>query len=227
MAKMVNVPRAEILRLLGLSSDVDDETLNTAIEAALSRQKTREAAGAEERLRAEDRRLVNAAYNEGKIVNRDNWVAALAANRQENRAVLASLAPGLPPEQRVAVGEELQTVMGRLGITSPAGAPPPRRVAASSYQAPVPSSRPAVDMVGLPIPPLLPPPVLISKGTPPAQWTERQRQDAMLRRLGPRFHPGTEPPPAQDVWYQPGPNDHSVYVEGEGWRENPNYRPRA
>lgn len=83
-----------------------------------------------------------------------------------------------------------------------------------------------VDMLGLPIPGI-PEPVRISRGTPPEQWTEKQRQDAMLRRLGPQFHPGTEAPPAQDVWYQPSPNDHSIYVEGQGWQPNPDYRPGA
>lgn len=228
---MIQVRRSEVTELLGLPADVDDKTLHAAMEAAVSSQKAREAAGAEEqRLRAEDRRLVNAAYNAGKIVHRDNWIAALAVNRQENRALLASMAPGLPPEHQVAVDAELETthraVMGRLGIGSvPAEKPsPPRTVAAALDQAPPGRGGQPVDGLGIPLPGI-PPPVRISKGTPPEQWTERQRQDAMLRRLGPRFWPGTEPPPAQDVWYQPGTNDVSHYVEGQGWQPNPNYRP--
>jgi hypothetical protein len=201
-------------------------------DAAVAASEAQVAASAEERqLRAEDRRLVNAAYNDGRIINRDNWVQHLAADRVGNRALLASLAPGLRPNERVVVDEGLEQthrqVMARLGIQPPPGAKPsPARTVAASYEAPTPSNGPILDDLGLPIP-QVPPPVRISRGVDPSQYTERERQDAMLRRLGPQFHPGTKPPPAQDVWYQPSPNDHSVYVEGDGWQPNPNYQPRS
>jgi hypothetical protein len=118
-------------------------------------------------------------------------------------------------------------VMARLGIKPPPPRPnAPRTVAAASPQTSPSSSAPMLDSVGIPLA-QLPAPVRISKGTPPEQWDDRQRQDALLRRMSPRLWPGTKPPPAQDVWYQPSPNDHSVYVEGEGWQPNPNYQPRS
>jgi hypothetical protein len=234
MAK-IKVPRSEITELLGLPHNVDDATLETEFQKAIARLKETELAAArsseEQRLRAEDRRLVNAAYADGRIVNRDNWAAALAANRRENRALLASLASGLRPDEQVVVDEELEQtygkVMARLGIKPPPPRPnAPRTVAAASPQTSPSSSAPMLDSVGIPLA-QLPAPVRISKGTPPEQWDDRQRQDALLRRMSPRLWPGTKPPPAQDVWYQPSPNDHSVYVEGEGWQPKPNYQPRS
>jgi hypothetical protein len=97
--------------------------------------------------------------------------------------------------------------------------------AASNFDA-VARERAVLDDLGLPIA-QVPPPVRISRGSDPSEWTERQRQDFALRQLGPQFWPGTKAPPAQDGWYQPSPNDHSEYVEGEGWRPNANYQPRS
>ena len=63
---MIQVPRAEIIELLGLSPDVDNATLQAAMEAAIARGKQHEVTAAqasrEQQLRAEDRRLVNAAF---------------------------------------------------------------------------------------------------------------------------------------------------------------------
>jgi hypothetical protein len=67
--------------------------------------------------------------------------------------------------------------------------------------------------------------VRIQAGVPPEQWTEKQRQDAMLRRLGQKFWPGTEKPPAGDVWYTPSPNDVTRYDEATGqWVDKQPYR---
>lgn len=240
MAEKIAVLRSKLTEMLGLPANSDDATIRKAMQeaseahqASIADHEAQVAASAQEqRLRAEDRRLVNAAYNDGRIANRDNWIQHLAADRAMNRGLLASLAPGLRPDEQVVVDDGLdqthRQVLARLGINPPPGAKssPPRTVAAASYQAPPPSNRQAVDDLGIPID-IVPPPVRISRGTDPSQWTERERQDAMLRRLGPRFHPGTKPPPAQDVWYQPSPNDVSVYIEGEGFQPNPNYRPRS
>ncbi|WP_406813975.1 hypothetical protein [Mycobacterium sp. M23085] len=231
MAEEIQVPRSEVTRLLGLPADASDAAIAAEMEVAMARRKAVEAASAEEqRLRAEDRRLVNAAFNDGRITNdsREKWVRYLASDRAANRVLLASLAPGLRPDERIVIDPELEQihdrVVGRLGINPAVTSTPAPRTVAASYQPPSASGTPVVDMLGVPIP-QVPPPVRISKGTPPEQWTEKQRQDAMLRRLGPRFYPGTERPPKGDVWYQPGPNDVSIYVEGEGWKENPNYLP--
>jgi hypothetical protein len=100
----ISVLRSEVIELLGLPADVDDATLHAAMDAAVARRKAREASSAEEqRLQAEDHRLVNAAYSDGRIADRNNWIAALAADRVANRALLASLAPELRCTERVVV----------------------------------------------------------------------------------------------------------------------------
>lgn len=237
MAEKIRVQRSVLAEMLRLAPDSDDATIRAAMreaiaanEATIAADQARAVAAADEQaLRAEDRRLVNAAFNDGRILNREQWVGYLAADRTTNRQLLASLAHGLRPDEQVVVDEGLehthQAVMARLGIAAmPATSRTVgRTVTAAAYQG---SSGAPVDGLGIPIP-QFPAPVRIKKGTPPEQWTERQRQDAALRRLGPRFHPGTKPPPAQDVWYQPSSNDHSMFVEGQGWVDNPNYRPKG
>jgi hypothetical protein len=241
----IRVPRTEVCDLLGLPVDVDEETLQHAIAEAVERQKSREAlSAAEQEARAEDRRLVAAAFNDGRIVNCDKWINALAADRTANRALMASLAPGLPPAQKVPVDPELDRVeaqvMARLGparapsaqslrTVAAAGTPPaesrPWRHSTSGLRSTGPAATGPLDDLGLPIPGV-PDPVRIQRGTPPEQWTQRQQEDFFLRQLGPRFYPGTQPPPQRDVWYQPSPNDVSEFVEttdGQGyWREKPN-----
>jgi hypothetical protein len=86
--------RSEVTELLGLPVDVDDTTLNASLETALSEQRVQAAASTEEqRLQTEDRRLVDAAYTDGRICSRETWVNALATDRVTNRTLLASLAP--------------------------------------------------------------------------------------------------------------------------------------
>lgn len=216
----VNVPRAELARLVGVSPDVDDATLHAAIEKTIAAQKARETAaarsGMEQRLEAEDRRIVAAAINDGRLSpgSRERWLKALKTNRGANRSVLASLAPGLRPTEKVVADQELEQlyghVMAQMGFQPAAVSPPARSVAASSQ--PVPSSGQSVDMLGLPVSPA-PDPVRISRGTPPEQWTRKQQSDYLQRQLGPRFWPGTEPPPAADQWYWPSPDDVAEYVE--------------
>jgi hypothetical protein len=65
----------------------------------------------------------------------------------------------------------------------------------------------------------------ITKNGLKADWTPRQAQDAMLRRLGRRFWPGTEPPPLGDVVYIPSPNDVARFYESTGqWVEKNPFR---
>jgi hypothetical protein len=109
---------------------------------------------------------------------------------------------------------------------------PPRTLAAAGHEptvigggaAPPPAPAPVLDAFGFPLP-QIPAPVVIKQGVPVEQWTQRQREDAMLRRLGPRFWPGTKPPPAGDVVYIPSPNDTSSFDESTGqWREKKPYK---
>ncbi len=240
MAEKIDVLRSTLTEMLRIAPNSDEATIRKAMreaiaanEATIAAQHRQAATSAEEqRLQAEDRRLVNAAHNDGRILNREDWAQHLAADRVANRALLASLARGLRPDEQLVVDEELEAshraVLRRLGIQSPPSAKSsaPRTVAAASNFDAVARERAVLDDLGLPIA-QVPPPVRISRGSDPSDWTERQRQDWALRQLGPQFRPGTKAPPAQDVWYQPSPNDHSEYVEGEGWRPNANYQPRS
>jgi hypothetical protein len=71
----------------------------------------------------------------------------------------------------------------------------------------------------------MPAPVVIKPGTPPEQWTKRQIEDAMLRRLGQKFWPGTQAPPKGDEIYWPSPNDVARFDEATGeWVEKNPYR---
>ncbi len=189
-----------------------------------------------ERLVQEDARLVAAAANSGRIAldNVPNWMLAMKADRAGTRRTLASLAP-VWEDMRRAAGVDSEAESGHAGVMAalrrqgiepaPVAQPSPQTVEAATYRAPL-SIGPVVDDLGIPIQ-QTPPPVRISRGKDPSTWTERERQDFALRQLGPAFHLGTKPPPAHDAWYQPGPNDPSVYVEGQGWQPNPNYQPRG
>jgi hypothetical protein len=82
--------------------------------------------------------------------------------------------------------------------------------------------RQVLDAVGLPVA-QVPPPVVIQKGVPVEERTQKQHEDVMLRRLGPRFFPGTEKPPATDTVYYPSPNDVVEFKDGQ-WIEKQPYR---
>lgn len=238
--KIVRVPRAEIVRLLGLSPNVDNVTLQREMDSALARIRTDKAAAAvsaaEQRARAEDRRIVIAAYNEGKITQSriDFWCSAMQRDRAGNRAVLASLAPGLPPAEKLPVDPDVEHVHGkvltRLGIAPRPATARPQAVTASS-QPPSPNST-MRDSLGLPIPGV-PAPVRLVHGRDPATWTRQERDDAVLYALGGRFAAaaaarGIPRPPGSAGYYQPSPNDVSYYDEAaQEWRPNPNYQPRG
>ncbi len=227
---MIQVPRTEIAQLLGLPPDVDDATLSAAVEEALARQKNRKVAAArnsdEERLVAEDKRIVAAAINDGRLslTSRERWLNALKSDRATNRTMLASLAPGLRPTERVVADEELEQmhgqVMARLGITD---SRPSRTVAAASPQAPRTPRGASVNMLGMPLPGV-PAPIRIVRGKPPEQWTAEERSNWFLHRLRGRFRQGVELPPGSEGVYQPSPNDTYEWVEtGNGQGE---FRPK-
>jgi hypothetical protein len=227
---MIEVPRAEVAKLVGLPADATDEELQKAMAEVAASQKAREAesvaAAAEAREAAQDRRIVAAAVADGRLPasRAEFWCAALKnGNREANRAVVASLAPGLRPAERVAAETEMDRVhnkvMAQLGVVP---TNPLRSVAASGDPHADLRERAVLDVFGLPVA-QTPAPVLIERGVDPADWTPKQAQDAMLRRLGPRFHPGTQAPPKGDVWFQPSPNDVVEFKDGE-WREKRPYR---
>lgn len=226
MAK-ITVPRAELAELVGLPADSDDETLRRAMADLLAAHESREAeaiaASAEQRLQAEDKRIVAAAINDGRLpTDRATfWLDACKRDRVKNRAVISMLAKGLPPAEKVAADADLQRVHGRVMAGLGVATNPLRSVEAASGFGQQPGET-------LPAPyrnRAFPAPVVIEKGVSPADWTPKQAQDAMLRRLGPRFFPGTEAPPKGDIVYYPSPGDVSRFDEASGtWVEKNPYR---
>ena len=236
--KKIMVPRDELLRLLGLPQDSamsDAELVERAQRRAAELAGERSVAAAEQRACAEDRQIVLAAYNEGKITQGriEFWCDALQKDRAGNRSVLAALAPGLPPGEKLAADLERthRQVMARLGIQQPqpSGQQPPPTVAAAA-RVPYPhdpSVRAPVDGLGNPIPGI-PPPVRISRGKPESEWTPEDRSNWFMHRLGGRFAKGVPRPPRRDVWYQPTGQQPYEFDEASGaWRAKPDYRPRA
>ena len=239
MAKddMVRVSTAELAELLGLPLDTPADELRRKFyegAAALAAQEEAKAvAAAEAAACAEDRRLVIAAVNDGRLpANKvEFWCAAIPKNREGNRAVIASLAKGLRPDQQLAADDSLEAVHDK--VLRRAGVPTQlRSVAASGNEpqirgggtAPPPAPPPRLDAVGLPLPDV-PRPVVIKKGTPVEELTERQRQDLMLRRMNPMFHVGTEKVQFGDTVYWPSPNDVVEFNEATGtWVEKRPYR---
>ena len=215
----------EIAQLLGLPPDVDDATLSAAVEEALARQKNRKVAAArnsdEERLVAEDKRIVAAAIDDGRLslTSRERWLNALESDRATNRTMLASLAPGLRPTEQVVADVELEQMhgqaMARLGITD---SRPSRTVAAASPQAPRTPSGASVHMLGMPLPGG-PAPIRIVRGKPPAQWTAEDDQSGPGSGWG-AVSGRAELPPGSEGVYQPSPNDTYEWVEtGNGQGE--------
>jgi hypothetical protein len=193
VGEKISLPRAEVTLVLGIPADSDDATLLRALDVFES--KNCKVSAAEQQARAEDRRLVIAAVNDGRLTEKsiDLWCGAMEKDRAANRAVLASLAPGLPPEKRLVVDPELEHAYNR--VMSPFGGRPP--VVAASSPAPgvvrsVPDrqawARP--NAVSAPIPEG----AVITGGRPPWEWTEAEVQNAALWHQGLRGV-GIDPPP--------------------------------
>jgi hypothetical protein len=178
----------------------------------------------------EDARLVAAAANDGRISvdNAPNWMMAMKADRAGTRKTLASLTSvRAAPFPASGVGADVEqihnAVMGRLGI-KPAPAAP-RTVAASASPVADARERAILDDLGLPIA-QVPNPVRLIEGKDPATWTQQERDDAALWALGPAFRAGLKPPPGTARIYQPSPNDHMEFVDGQ-WRAKSDYQGRA
>jgi len=226
--KKTVVPRVELVGLLGLPPDVSDEELQRELAAQLAAIKAakeaQQVSAAEQRARAEDRGLVLAAHNDGRV-HRDRvefWCDALSRDREANRALLASLAPGPLPSQPLPGDPGVAAVHAKIvgRVAKPATAAPPQPLAAAAP----PSTAPApTDGLGLPVP-AVPPPVCIARGKNPQEWTYEERSNFFLHQLGPRLSQGVPPPPPTDYYYQPSPNDHFEWVKTGG---NGEFRPKS
>lgn len=161
---------------------------------------------AERGARAEDRRIVFAAVNDGRIPESriDFYIEAMLKDRQGVRSILAVLArPSTPPRNRVVDARTQSPLQRAAGVVAWDETPQDE----------------IVDSLGLPIPGV-PAPVRIQRGKPYDKWTQQEKDDAALWALGPRFRNGLKPPPGGDSIYQPSPNDPYEFVQtGNGQGE--------
>jgi hypothetical protein len=229
MAKddMVRVSTAELAELLGLAADTPEDVLLRKFyegAAALAAQEEAQAvAAAEAAACAEDRRIVNAAYNAGKFpASRvEFWTDALKRDRERNRALVASLAPGLVPVEKIAANSDLEAIHAR--VMRQAGVPiRPRTVAASGDPQADLRERAVLDSRGLPVA-QTPPPVLLRKGTNVEDYTQEQHFDRFMNMLGGQFKASARPLPQGDSWYLPSPNDTVEFKNGQ-WVEKRPYK---
>ncbi|WP_142256613.1 hypothetical protein [Mycobacterium colombiense] len=113
---------AELARIVGVDPASDWETIKAAADKLLAEDAAKRSAQnrsqAEKVLEAEDRRLVAAAVNDGRLTaqSAQSWRAALKRDRPGNRLVLASLAPGIRPDGRIGPDpdSDLEDVYNRL-----------------------------------------------------------------------------------------------------------------
>jgi hypothetical protein len=198
---------------LGLPSDSDDGTLLEKLDAlAESTRRSEVVSAAEREARAQDRRLVIAAVNDGRLTAKsiDLWCGAMQNDRAANRAVLASLAPGLPPAKKLVVDPDMESVYDRM--MSPFGDRPLRSqvVAASSSPhgaaaAAMPDRRAFArpNAVCAPIPE-----DAEVTGRPPWTWSEAEVQNAALWNQGFRGA-GINPPPSYGWTVPPVPGSET------------------
>lgn len=218
MAEKVTIPRAELAELVGLPADTDDETLRKRMADLIAAHEAREAqavaAAAEQQLVDEDKRIVEAAVAAGKFgqQRKQFWLDACARDRANGRQLIASLAPvladmrGVDPEAERVHAQ----VMRQLGTPTQ-----PRSVAASGNPFADMRERQVLDEIGLPVA-QVPPPVLLRKGTDPADYNREEQYRDFVDKLGLGPRLGVPKPPGADVWYQPSPNDPYRWDESAG-----------
>jgi hypothetical protein len=85
--------------------------------------------------------------------------------------------------------------------------------------------RQVLDVLGLPVA-QTPAPVLLRKGTDPADWTKEQQYQHFAHKLGGKHAIGVPKPPAGDSYYVPSPNDvvelrDGTWVEKQPYKEVP------
>ena len=183
---------------------------------------------AEQRALAEDKSLVVAAVNDGRLAPTriQFWLDALKADRAGCRQVIASLAAGPKPavpieDPHVEVARQgVAAALKRVGI-----AEPPRRVAAAP--APLPAPEVAFDSIGGALS-QIPAPVRIVRGKDPATWSDREMNDATAYQMFPGLRDRLPKPPGSAGFYQPTGSEPSLPVQQPDgtveWAANPNYR---
>jgi hypothetical protein len=228
MADEIAVPTAKLAELLGLPADTPEDELRKAMADLVATHEAHEAeavaAAAEAREVAEDRRIVAAAVADGRLpANRaEFWCAALKnGNREANRAVVRMLTPGWRSPESVAAAADLERVHAKV-IAQFGGAPQPRKSVAASDPQAVLRERQVLDSVGLPVA-QTPAPVLLRKGTDPADWTKEEQYRDFAHKLGGKHAIGVRKPPAGDSYYMPSPNDVVEFKDGE-WVQKKPYR---
>jgi hypothetical protein len=240
---MVQVTQAELDRIaadLGLPPGSSVEAMlarGNELRAAREAQEAanaqaREVTAAQRYQLDDDKRIVAAAINAGKIpVDRQAfWLETMARDRVNTRKIVASLSPGLPPAQRVVEDDSLErthsAVLGRLGVA----ADKPRPIAAAAPPVPPSYTPQKFDSAGLTLP-QMPKPVQLSTGKPREEWTQQERSNEFMHALGGRFAAAAPPPPRGPSYYIPTGNDVTLpQVDASGdvhWVENPDYRPMS
>jgi hypothetical protein len=226
----MEVPRAEVVELLGLPADVSDEDLGRALTQALeSAGQAALVSAAEAKARAEDRSIVTAAVNEGRLpaTRIAFWLDALSRDRAGCRQVIASLAPGIPPAVKIEdpdvehARQGVMAALGRAGVKEP-----PRRVDAAA--APLPAPEVAFDsIVGTMS--TIPAPVRIVRGKDPLTWSDAEKNNATARQMFPGIRHLLPPDPGSAGTYLPTPNQPTLprqLPNGDmEWYPNPNYKP--
>jgi hypothetical protein len=225
----MEVPRAEVVELLGLPADVSDEDLGRALTQALeSAGQAALVSAAEAKARAEDRSIVTAAVNEGRLpaTRIAFWLDALSRDRAGCRQVIASLAPGIPPAVKIEdpdvehARQGVMAALGRAGVKEP-----PRQVAAAA--APLPAPGVVVDSIAGSLS-QIPPPVRFTSGKPPETWSKRERDDAFIHAAFPMLRGAVPKPPGGEGVYLPSPNQPRLPVQLPNgdveWYDNPNAR---
>lgn len=185
---MVTITHDELAELLGVPASTSSAKLKRLMDAKFAEIDAEKRIRAEQRHARKDARLVEAAIADGRLTegSRERWVNALAEDRTNNRTLLASLAPGLPPDVRLQQAgrsapdplEDIHDqVLASFGIVRRNGG----QVAAAAAAA-QPNWSAAAD-VGTASSPGFRGWV----GKPREQWTDREVSDDMMRQLGPAF----------------------------------------
>lgn len=201
MAEMVTVTHEELAELLGVPASTSPARLARLLDKKTAEIDIR----AEQRRVRKDGKLVEAAIADGRLSegSRNQWVSALAGDRTNNRALLASLSPGLPPDVRLnqvrRQAQELDDihdqVLASFGIVRRNDGQVTAAAAAQSNW----SAAPDAGTAGLPG-------LRGWRGKPREQWTDSEVSDDMMRQLGPMFQ-GRVPrrAPGREVIYGDSP----------------------
>jgi hypothetical protein len=208
--------KEKLVESLGLPAGSGEAAILDAVGDRLAKAEVREA--------IKDRKILAS--------HADSWLTAFKSDFKAAKAALAALCPGRAVALAAAsrspapAGSDLDRVHGR--VTAQLGVKPmptPRTVAASASPIADARERAILDDLGLPIA-QVPDPVRLVEGKDPATWTQQERDDAALWALGPAFRAGLKPPPGTARIYQPSPNDHMEFVDGQ-WRAKSDYQGRA